>query len=134
MKVLHFVPIGYNIRLLEAMFHELYDAVDYFVLYETDATQIGVRKEMFYDKTKERWAKFHDKIIHLTDHIDDSMANSVCTHSVERPFSRWCWPMTRPIFYYAQCTPPTLAPFAHWTSCFCPGRCLNLWIPKPSPT
>jgi len=84
LKVLHFVPIGYNIRLLEAMFHELYDAVDYFVLYETDATQIGVRKEMFYDKTKERWAKFHDKIIHLTDHIDDSMANSVLQASCRR--------------------------------------------------
>ena len=44
LQVLHFVPIGYNIRLLEALLYELYDAVDYFVLYETDATQIGVRK------------------------------------------------------------------------------------------
>ena len=43
-QVLHFVPVGYNLRLLEIMLYELYEAVDYFVLYETDATQIGVRK------------------------------------------------------------------------------------------
>ena len=75
LKILNFVPVGYNIRLLEAMLHELYDAVDYFVLYESDTTQIGMRKAAFFNASRHRWHRFEDKIIYLYDHIDNETAD-----------------------------------------------------------
>ena len=68
-QVLHFVPIGYNMRLLEAMLYELYDAVDYFVLYESSRTQIGVKKAAFFDIIRHRLPQFDDKIIYLFDDV-----------------------------------------------------------------
>ena len=84
LPVVHFVPLGYNLRLLEALLHELYEAVDWFVLYETDATQIGVPKPLFYALGRDRWARFADKIIYFGEALDKGQRLSVlyqnCVH------------------------------------------------------
>uniref|UniRef100_A0A7S4CWQ3 Glycosyltransferase family 92 protein n=1 Tax=Eutreptiella gymnastica TaxID=73025 RepID=A0A7S4CWQ3_9EUGL len=87
LQVLHFVPVGYNLRLLEIMLYELYEAVDYFVLYETDATQIGVRKALMLNASMSRWEPFQDKIIYLHDHVSSFDAHRV----LQSVCSGW-WP------------------------------------------
>jgi len=76
-QVLYFVPIGFNVRLLEVLLYELYDVVDWFVMYESDVTQIGVTKELLYNATKRRWAQFQDKIIHLSGTWDPALTKRV---------------------------------------------------------
>ena len=83
-QVLHFVPVGYNVRLLEAMLWELHEVVDYFVLYETDATQIGVRKTLMLNASMERWAQFHDKIIYFHDHVPTAEGERILQSVCER--------------------------------------------------
>eukprot|EP00668_Euglena_longa_P031474 GGOE01040683.1.p1 GENE.GGOE01040683.1~~GGOE01040683.1.p1 ORF type:complete len:490 (-),score=142.02 GGOE01040683.1:55-1524(-) len=77
LQVLYFVPIGYNVRLLEVLLYELHDAVDFFVLFESDATQIGVRKDLFLNATLSRWQRFRHKLILLSSHIPDELATHV---------------------------------------------------------
>jgi beta-1,4-mannosyl-glycoprotein beta-1,4-N-acetylglucosaminyltransferase len=44
--------------------------VDYFVLVEADRTFSGIKKPLYYDISKEKFAKFKDKIIHYK--VEDS--------------------------------------------------------------
>lgn len=56
----------YNeLELLELRLMELYDFVDYFILVEADRTFKNNEKELFFEKNKEKYAKFLDKIIHV---------------------------------------------------------------------
>lgn len=50
---------------LEIRLHELFDAVDYFVLVECPETFRGTKKPLYYEENKAHFAKFADKIIHI---------------------------------------------------------------------
>ena len=52
-------------ELLEIRLHELNDVVDYFVLVEANKTHVLKDKELFFDKNKDKFSKFLDKIIHV---------------------------------------------------------------------
>jgi beta-1,4-mannosyl-glycoprotein beta-1,4-N-acetylglucosaminyltransferase len=56
----------YNeLDLLTYRLNALNSVVDYFVLVEARQTHMGKDKELFYEKNKERYAEFKDKIIHI---------------------------------------------------------------------
>lgn len=60
----------YNeIQMLNYRLHLLDPVVDYFILSEATHTHSGKEKELFYEKNKDMFKKFHHKIIHLV--IDD---------------------------------------------------------------
>lgn len=52
---------------------ELYESVDYFIIVEATHTFSGSKKPLYYNKNKEKYSKFHSKIIHL---IVDDMPNT----------------------------------------------------------
>eukprot|EP00667_Euglena_gracilis_P007858 EG_transcript_7943 len=83
-QVVYFVPIGYNVRLLEVLLYELHDAVDYFVLFESDATQIGIRKDLFLNATMGRWQRFRRQLIVLSSHVEESLAAHVRLSACDR--------------------------------------------------
>jgi len=67
-----------ELEVLDIRFNMLDDHVDYFVLIECNETFSGVPKELFYDKNKDMFKKYHHKIIHIiTDDVplDFSDAN-----------------------------------------------------------
>lgn len=53
-----------ELDMLELRLNILDPHVDKFVLVEADKTFSGVNKPLYYEENKERFAKFHDKIIH----------------------------------------------------------------------
>lgn len=55
-----------ELDLLEIQLEELYDVVDYFILVETERSfQNTIRKDFgLFEKNKERYAKYLDKIVH----------------------------------------------------------------------
>jgi len=56
----------YNeLDLLNYRLNALNSVVDYFVLVEARQTHVGKDKELFFEKNKERYAEFKDKIIHI---------------------------------------------------------------------
>jgi hypothetical protein len=59
--------------LLELRLEELYDYVDYFVIAEANKTHQGRDKPYFLEENWERYAKYHDKIIHIK--VDDMPTN-----------------------------------------------------------
>ena len=54
-----------EMELLEIRLNELYDEVDHFVIVENPLTFSGNEKELYFEKNKERFKKFEDKIIHV---------------------------------------------------------------------
>jgi len=58
-----------ELDLLEIKLETLNDLVDYFIISESNFTHSGLPKELIYEKNKERFKKFHHKIIHqiITD-------------------------------------------------------------------
>ena len=58
-----------ELDLLELKLETLNDVVDYFVISESTYTHSGKPKNLFYNENKERFKKFHHKIIHqiITD-------------------------------------------------------------------
>ncbi len=62
-----------ELELLEVRLNVLNDYVDYFVLIESTVTFSGLKKKLFYDENKERFAKFSHKIIHYI--ITDTPSN-----------------------------------------------------------
>jgi len=52
-----------ELDILEIRLNILYDYVDYFVIVESSVTHTGIEKEFIFDKNKERFGKFLDKII-----------------------------------------------------------------------
>ncbi len=54
-----------ELDLLELRLNELYEKVDFFVLAEAPVTFQGHAKELFYSASRQRFAGFADKIIHV---------------------------------------------------------------------
>jgi beta-1,4-mannosyl-glycoprotein beta-1,4-N-acetylglucosaminyltransferase len=54
-----------ELDILEMRLNILYEYVDYFVIVESSVTHTGVPKEYFFEKNKERFSKFLDKIIYF---------------------------------------------------------------------
>lgn len=52
-----------ELDILEMRMNILYDYVDYFVIVESSVSHSGIEKEFVFEKNKERFSKFSDKII-----------------------------------------------------------------------
>ena len=68
--------IFYNeMKMLEFRLKELNDVVDFFVLVESTKTFTGNDKELFFEKNKENFKEYLDKIIHIVvDDLNDANA------------------------------------------------------------
>lgn len=62
-------PFFNELDILEIRLNVLYDTVDYFVITEANKTHTGKDKEYIFEKNKERFSKFLDKIIYIK--VDD---------------------------------------------------------------
>ena len=62
-----------ELELLEIRFSELWHAVDRFVLVESTVTHTNQTKPLYYEENKERFSKFHSKIIHIV--VSDNPAS-----------------------------------------------------------
>lgn len=54
-----------ELELLEIRLEELYNYVDYFVIVEGDKTHSGNKKEFIFEKNKNRYKKYLDKIVYI---------------------------------------------------------------------
>jgi Glycosyltransferase family 17 len=79
MKVYDCFPFFNELDLLEIRLNELYDVVDYFVIIEGERTHQNGEKPLYYAENKDRFAKFHDKIINVV--IDASQFNGDRVHN-----------------------------------------------------
>src|SRR3989344_7595775 len=59
-----------ELELLDLRLNELDDVVDKFVLVESTVTFTNKKKRLFYHENKDKFRKFHKKIIHIV--VDDS--------------------------------------------------------------
>lgn len=62
-------PFFNELDILEIRLNTLYDTVDYFVITEADRTHTGKEKEYVFEKHKDRFSRFLDKIIYIK--VDD---------------------------------------------------------------
>ena len=46
--IVDFIPLGYDIDMLEIRLHETYPVVDWFVIYESERTQSGWKKPLYF--------------------------------------------------------------------------------------
>jgi beta-1,4-mannosyl-glycoprotein beta-1,4-N-acetylglucosaminyltransferase len=67
---------------------EYYDVVDYFVLVESTKSHTGKQKELIYLNNKDKFKKYHDKIIHII--VDDLPDYSVADIWKAENFQRRC--------------------------------------------
>lgn len=58
-------PFFNELDILEIRLNTLYDTVDYFVITEANKTHTGKEKEYIFEKNRERFAKFLDKVIYI---------------------------------------------------------------------
>ena len=65
MKIYDCFPFFNELDLLEVRLQELYDHVDHFVLVESDQTFTGKPKWFMFEKAKDRFRDYMDKIIHV---------------------------------------------------------------------
>lgn len=72
--IVDFVPVGYDLDLLELRLLENYEHVTCFVLYEAVYTQRGEPKPLYFNLTRARFARFADKIIHFVGTEQDLRA------------------------------------------------------------
>lgn len=63
--------------LLELRLDTLWDSVDKFVLVECDRTDSGLPKPLYYEENKERFAKYHEKIIHVVVRDYDGVSEPI---------------------------------------------------------
>tara|TARA_R110000822_G_scaffold67487_1_gene164370 strand:- start:658 stop:1512 length:855 start_codon:yes stop_codon:yes gene_type:complete len=73
-----------ELDLLEIRLNELDSVVDKFVIVECTETHSKAKKQLFFDKNKDRFSKFSDKIIHII--VDD--APDIVQNSSQEP-DRW---------------------------------------------
>ena len=68
------VFIFYNeLDLLEIRLNILYNHVDFFIIVESNRTFTGKNKPLYYKENKDRFIKFHDKILyHVVDDLPDT--------------------------------------------------------------
>lgn len=62
-----------ELDLLEIRLNVLDPYVDHFIISECDHTFTGNPKPFYYEENKERFKKFHDKIIHVKHHNTDKI-------------------------------------------------------------
>jgi beta-1,4-mannosyl-glycoprotein beta-1,4-N-acetylglucosaminyltransferase len=65
MKIYDCFTFYNELELLELRLMTLYPYVDFFVLLESSETFTGKKKEFFYEKNKDIFKKYSDKIIHI---------------------------------------------------------------------
>jgi len=65
MKIYDCFTFFNELDLLEIRLNELNEVVDYFVIVEANKTQTGKDKEYYFEKSKSRFKRFEEKIIHL---------------------------------------------------------------------
>ena len=66
----------YNeLDLLKFKLKELNDVVDHFVLIESKYTFVGNDKELYYEKNKDKFAEYSDKIIHVIHDNNATLKN-----------------------------------------------------------
>ena len=66
MKIFDCFMFFNELELLELRLMTLYNVVDYFVLVEAGTTFTGNEKEMYYEKNKNLFEKYSDKIIYIS--------------------------------------------------------------------
>ena len=67
--------------LLEIRLNVLNEVVDKFVLVEMGWTQTKIKKDFLYEKNKDRYKDFSDKIIHImVDKLPDSKTSAFCNN------------------------------------------------------
>lgn len=74
----------YNeLDLLELRLNTLNEVVDYFVISESNKTFSGKEKPLYYNENKDRFKKFHNKIIHniVIDNYDNYLKIDKIIHS-----------------------------------------------------
>jgi len=69
MKIIDCFTFYNEIELLNYRLNLLYEFVDFFVLVEATHTFVGKPKDLYFEKNKEKFEKFKDKIIHII--VDD---------------------------------------------------------------
>lgn len=69
MKIIDCFTFYNEIDLLNYRLHILYDVVDFFIIVESTHTYSGKEKEMFFEKNRELFKKFENKIINII--VDD---------------------------------------------------------------
>lgn len=79
MKIYDCFPFFNELDLLEIRLNELYDVVDYFVIIEGERTHQNTKKRLYYQENKDRFAKFHDKIISVV--IGEEAFTESCAHN-----------------------------------------------------
>jgi hypothetical protein len=70
MKIYDCFPFYNELDLLDLRLAELYDHVDHFVIVEATTTFQSKSKQLFLKDNWDRYAKYHDKIIHIV--VDDA--------------------------------------------------------------
>lgn len=65
MKIYDVFPFFNELDVLEIRLKELWNVVDYFVLVESNLTFTGTSKEFLFEKNKDRFAPFLEKIRHI---------------------------------------------------------------------
>jgi hypothetical protein len=70
MKIYDCFPFYNELDLLDLRLAELYDHVDHFVIVEATTTFQSKSKQLFLKNNWDRYAKYHDKIIHIV--VDDA--------------------------------------------------------------
>ena len=65
--IIDFVPLGYDLDMLEIRLLETYDVVTLFVIYEIPFTHRGIPKPLYFNESVAtgRWDRFMDKIVHI---------------------------------------------------------------------
>jgi hypothetical protein len=74
MKIYDCFTFYNELDLLDLRLQEMYTAVDYFVIVEATTTFQNTSKPLYLKDNWERYAKYHDKIIHVI--VDDMPGNS----------------------------------------------------------
>lgn len=69
MKIYDCFTFFNELDLLEMRFNILNDKVDFFVLVEATKTHSGEKKELFFERNRDRFSNFSNKIIHII--VDD---------------------------------------------------------------
>lgn len=75
MKVYDVFSFYNEFEILEIRLKELWDAVDYFVILEASTTFVGNSKEYLFEKNKERFLPYMEKIRHLK--LDDPFEKQI---------------------------------------------------------
>lgn len=75
MKIVDCFLFYNELELLKFKLKELNDVVDKFVIIESKYTFVGNEKELYYEKNREIFSEYHDKIIHVVHDHNASLEN-----------------------------------------------------------